>query len=89
MHGGKFPKNTGYLRAPQLLAQHRFTPFIHRMHLKQFFAKSIPTIVIFIADAPIRLSGNQHFHFGTSMPFRVGASIPLLFSRSISLLGRR
>ena len=39
-----------------------------------FFARSIPTVVIFITDAPIRLSGNQHFHFGTSMPFRVGAS---------------
>jgi hypothetical protein len=31
-----------------------------------------------MVDAPIRLSGNQQFHFGTLMPFRVGASIPLL-----------
>jgi hypothetical protein len=41
-------------------------------------AKSIPIVVIFIVDAPIQLSGDQHFHFGTLMPFRVGASIPLL-----------
>jgi hypothetical protein len=34
-----------------------------------------------MVDAPIRLSGNQHFHFGTLMPFRVGASIPLLSGR--------
>src|SRR5450631_3034387 len=35
-----------------------------------------------MVDAPIRLSGNQHFHFGTLMPSRVGASIPLVLAQS-------
>ena len=34
---------------------------------------------VFMVDAPIRLSGNQQFHFGTLMPFRVGACV---FQRS-------
>jgi hypothetical protein len=29
-----------------------------------------------------RLSGCKHFHFGTLMPLRVGASIPLLSGRA-------
>ena len=43
-----------------------------------FFAKSMPTVVIFMVDAPVRFKWlSTRYHFGTSMPLRVGASIPL------------
>jgi hypothetical protein len=74
--GGRFAKNTATGAQRSCLRRTALPRSSTPWSWKMFLAKSIPTVVIFIVDAPIQLSGNQHFHFGTSMPFRVGASIP-------------
>jgi hypothetical protein len=47
-------KENCYLCAAQPIAHHGLSPFIHRMSLNTFSAKSIPTVAIFIAGARIR-----------------------------------
>jgi hypothetical protein len=53
----QIPKECRYLGSPQLLAQHRLTPFINPMHLKQILRQINPDGCNLIVDAPIRLSG--------------------------------
>src|ERR1017187_2063047 len=79
-HGAKLAKNTPTCARRSCLRSTAFPRSSIPCTWNTFFAKSIPTVVIFMLDAPIHLSGNQHFHFGTLMPFRVGAPIPLVSS---------
>ena len=43
-----------------------------------FFARSIPIVVSFISVAPFVQVVVSQLHFGTSMPFQRGATIPLV-----------
>ena len=55
--GRQVGKELQHLAALQLLAQHRFAALITPWTWNTLFARSIPTVVIFMADAPSRLSG--------------------------------
>src|ERR1022692_4596778 len=82
-HGAKLAKNTPTCARRSGLRSTAFPRSSIPCTWNTFFAKSIPTVVIFMLDATIHLSGHQHFHFGTLMPFRVGAPIPLLWGASV------
>ena len=51
--------------------------------------RAMPTVVTFMVDALSRFKWlKQRFHFGTLMPLRVGASIPLLTNNHLENLMR-
>ena len=77
-HGGRFAKNAAIWSRRSCLRSTALATLIDPCTWNTFFARSMPTVVIFMVDAPFRFKWlHQHFHFGTSMPFTGGGVHPI------------